>query len=99
MVLLRIRVPPPAAWQVVRFAFVAWSTYFLPYSIQKSRFGSGWEGAVWIHFSRVWQDEATTKRYWLVQIKHCPCGQVRCCRLQAISCTRLRKPTRYFQAK
>ncbi len=43
MVLLRIRVPPLAALQVVRFAFVAWSTYFLPYSIQKSRFGSGWE--------------------------------------------------------
>src|SRR6266478_1560445 len=30
--------------------------------VQKSRFGSGWEGAAWNHCSSVWQDEATKKK-------------------------------------
>src|SRR6266404_2396552 len=30
--------------------------------VQKSRFGSGWEGAAWNHCSSVWQDEAMKKK-------------------------------------
>src|SRR5256885_1697944 len=61
--LLKVRVLSPAVRRVVRFVFVAWSTYFLPYSIRTADSAPGGRSSV--DSIRLWQPEQPGKGSWL----------------------------------